>query len=301
MNKFVIYTIMVGKYGKVRQPLCLDERFDYVLFSNDFTEPTIGVWQVRPLPIPPEIAANDNKRLSRYPKTHPETMLAEYEVSLYMDANIQIADRWVYDRIVELAEQKVDYAGIKLLVSGRTCIYRHAYDMCMMRAEHDYNAIVEMHALYKEGFPEHFGLNENNIIFRCHNEKMKKVDELWWQWIVNYSYRDQFSYMYCLWKNNIPIQYFLPEGEDSHNSQHFVFTHHNGNPDVVKKKWISIGLMEKCRNKCRALHRERYCEQWVSLCKTPFPLIFLTLWGIGVTILNTPLLLIRKMKKGMHK
>ena len=153
---------MAGKYGEVRQPLVIDDRFDYVLFSNDFKETKIGVWQVRPIPIPPEIEATDNKRLSRYPKAHPETMLAEYDVSLYIDANIQIADQWVYDRIIELSQKGIEYAGVKLLLTNRDCIYRHSYDMCLRNLVHDYDAIQQMHELKKNNFPEHYGLNERS-------------------------------------------------------------------------------------------------------------------------------------------
>ena len=299
-KKYVIYTIITGKYNEVLQPLCTDDRFDYVLFSNDFKESQIGVWQIRNIPKPAEIEPSDNKRLSRYPKSHPETMLSEYKASLYMDANVQIADQWVYDRVVELSEKNVDYAGIKLIVSDRDDIYRHSYDICMVCAENDVNAIEEMHALYKDGYPEHYGLNENNIIFRKHTDKMKAVDELWWKWIVNYSFRDQFSFMYSLWKYNIPIVYFLPQGEDSRNSDHFKYIVHNTNPNVARNKWVRQGVLEKLRNKCRKLsdyHRERYCRQWVRICKMPHPKQALVVCGLFATIINIPLILINVIKK----
>lgn len=295
MKKFVIYTVMAGVYGDVHQPLCVDERFDYILFSNNFEDCNIGVWQVRRIPQPEEIAMGDNKRLSRYPKTHPETLLGEYEASLYVDANIQIADQWVYNRFVQLYEQNIEYAGIKLLLTGRDCVYRHSYDICMMRAEHDYNAIVEMHEMYTLGYPENQGINENGVIFRSHTERMKNADELWWNWIVNYSYRDQFSYMYCLWKYSVPIRYFLPDGEDVRNTAHFSYIPHNDLNQVAKKKWIKVGLLEKWRNKCRRRHYDRYCEHWVTLCKMPFPKVWLFLWGLIVLCVNLPEIIIQKI------
>lgn len=289
MNKYVIYTILTGGYEDVVQPLVIDDRFDYVLFSNDFDKEKVGIWKVRP--IPAVVDLSDNKRLSRYPKSHPETMLREYEASLYMDANIQIADKWVYERFFELREKNIELAGIKLVVTGRDDIYRHAYDICMMKAEHDMPAIRQMHELHKRGFPEHYGLNENNIIFRAHTENMQKADEEWWWWITNYSFRDQFSYMYCLWKYDIKREYFLPEGEDSHNSSHFNFIPHNDGDGVVKKKWLTPGFFEKKRNKCRNINKyqyDKYCEHWVRLCKMPCPRICLFLWGLIVYCMNIP-------------
>lgn len=271
---------MVGDYGSIHQPIAVDDRFDYILFSNDINQSNVGIWQVRSIP---EVVKNDNKRLSRYPKTHPETLLSEYDASLYIDANIQIADSWVYERIIECFEKNYDTAGIQLVLSGRDCIYRHAYDMCAIQVEHDYNAIRQCHAMMKRGFPEHFGLNENNIIYRTHNEKMKKVDEEWWWWITHYSFRDQFSYMFCFWKYNIERHLFLPAGEDSRNSKHFVLYQHNELENVSKTKWVHCGLFEWLRNQSRHQSKQnynKYCNQWITLCKANFPQLALFFWGI---------------------
>ena len=50
MNRSAIYTSVVGSYDDIRQPLIIDERFDYVLFTDNVTVDRIGVWQVRPIP-----------------------------------------------------------------------------------------------------------------------------------------------------------------------------------------------------------------------------------------------------------
>ena len=141
---FVVYTVLVGGYDEVLQPVVVDERFDYILFSNDFKESNIGIWRVRQIP---KVVMDDSKRLSRYPKTHPETMLSDYKASLYIDANIQILDQWVYDRFIELYNQGKEYAGIKLVLTGRDCIYEHSFDMCQNLLEHDYIAINQCHRL----------------------------------------------------------------------------------------------------------------------------------------------------------
>lgn len=288
---------MTGGYDKILQPLIVDDRFDYVLFSNDFGEKQIGVWQVSP--IPEAVSLKDNKRLSRYPKTHPETMLAEYETSLYIDANIQIVDQWVYDRYVELCLSGNIFAGIKLIDTGKDCIYEHSYDMCNNGIEHDYDAIKQCHALYKLGFPKHYGLNENNVIFRRHTREMKKADEEWWWWILNYSFRDQFSYMYCLWKYNIPIDYFLPIGEYCGNTAHFNRILHDNHDNVKKTKYVKMSVFEKARLKCRMLNErnnKRYLSHWLILMKMPYPQCFLMLWGIAISIINAPVKVYRMIK-----
>lgn len=286
---------MVGGYDDIVQPSIIDNRFDYILFSNDFEIEYVGVWIVRKIP---DVIKNDNKRLSRYPKTHPETLLSEYDFSLYIDANIQISNQWVYDRFVELAEKDVEFAGVKLVLTGRDCIYRHAYDICARRIAHDYETIVQMHELYKRGFPEHFGLNENNIIFRKRTEKMARADEEWWWWITNYSFRDQFSYMYCLWKHGIKIEYFLPIGWDARNNENFILYEHDDNKGVKSVKIVKRGLFECLRNGCRNISSpkyEYYCEKWVELCKAPNPKLSLFLLGIKACIVESPSLIKRAL------
>lgn len=288
MADFVIYTVLVGNYDDIMQPVVVDERFDYVLFSNDVKSENVGVWSVRRIP---DVIKNDNKRLSRYPKSHPETMLADYKASLYIDANIQIQDQWVYERFLELYNKQIEYAGVKLVLTGRDCIYDHAFDMCRWLVVHDYEAIKQCHKLYKLGFPRHFGLNENNIIFRKHTERMKETDEEWWDWILNNTCRDQLSYMYCIWKHKIPLNYFLPEGEDARNGSHFHLVNHDGQLVVIKTKIIKRGLFEKLRIKCMSYDTKNSLERWTRIYKSSVPVAYLYFDGIINIIRNIPHLL----------
>lgn len=275
---------MTGGYESIIQPECVDSRFDYVLFSNDFEESNIGIWQVRKIECD---LGKDNKRLSRYPKLHPETLLSDYEASLYIDANLSIFNSWVYDRFVELYNNKVVYSGIKLIESGRDCIYDHAFDMSIAGVVHDYDAIVQCHELYKRGFPRHYGLNENNVIFRLHTPEMKETDEEWWLWLTNYTPRDQFSYMYCLWHHNIPTKiYFLPEGEDTHAGNYFRFISHNKSEAVKNSKWVKKGLFEKLRNQSWNYNRDKYSDYWYKICKLSCPTMVLYIWGCYTIISN---------------
>lgn len=288
MKEFVVYTVLVGGYDDVLQPVVVDDRFDYILFSNDIKESSIGVWSIRQIP---NVIENDNKRLSRYPKTHPETMLSDYKASLYIDANIQILDQWVYDRFSELYNREIEYAGIKLVLTGRDCIYEHSFDMCQNLLEHDYIAIKQCHRLYELGFPRHYGLNENNVIFRIHTAKMQAADSEWWEWIVNYSSRDQFSYMYCLWKHNVELNYFLPEGEDTRTSDHFRLVDHDGRANVIKTKVIKRSFIEKLRIKSKSFHPEKHRNRWVTFCESPHPVTSLYFDGVITIISSIPRLL----------
>lgn len=285
MKKFVIYSVLVGNYDDILQPLVVDDRFDYVLFSNDINENYKGVWEIKNIP---EVVKNDNKRLSRYPKTHPETMLSEYMASLYIDANIQIMDTWVYDRCIELYNKNIDFAGIKLVLTGRDCIYEHAFDMCQNYYDHDYSVIKQCREMYKAGFPQHFGLNENNVIFRIHTQRMKETDEEWWNWILNHSFRDQFSYMFCIWKHGIPLNYILPEGEDTRNGSHFRLVNHDGRKSVAKVKVVKRSAIEKLRIRSKSFNVQKSVKQWENQYKSSCPVFRLYFDGFLSILTNLP-------------
>ena len=141
------------------------------------------------------------------------------------------------------------------------------------------------------GFPRHFGLNENNVIFRAHTAKMQAADAEWWDWIVNYSSRDQFSYMYCLWKHKVELNYFLPEGEDTRTSDHFRLVDHDGRTVVIKTKVIKRSLIEKLRIKSKSFDPERHKKRWLAFCESPHPVTSLYLDGVITIFANFPRLL----------
>ena len=89
--------------------------------------------------------------------------------------------------------------------------------------------------LYREeGFPEHYGLNETNIMYRNHkSDKIISIMEEWWKFIENYSKRDQLSLSYVLWKNNMQLNY-LTDTNIRLDTKNFEIFHHN------KNKIISI-------------------------------------------------------------
>ena len=58
-----------------------------------------------------------------------------------------------------------------------------------------------------EGFPQNYGLPENNIIYRKHNKaEIISIMNDWWYMLEHYSRRDQLSLPYVLWKHNIKCE-----------------------------------------------------------------------------------------------
>ena len=220
MNRYVIYSAMVGGYDQLLQPLAIDDRFDFVLFTNEVAEPTVGVWQIRPI----EYQNEDNTRICRYVKTHPQDLLPEYEASVWMDMNVIIKTSYLYERVTRLLEDGIEVSSMCHPV--RDCIYDEAFAVMHMMVEHESIVLKWCRRLRKENYPVNNGLCETNVMYRKHSERISDVDAYWWECIEGNSRRDQLSFNYVLWKKNVPCHYLLGEGKCVRNTKHFGIEKH---------------------------------------------------------------------------
>ena len=195
MKKLVIYTCVTGAYDAVPQPGAVDSRCDYVCFvpSGD-VRPEVGeAWQVREFDCPPLSAV----LRSRYPKLHPADLLQDYECSLWMDANVSIADAAFYDLVFSLVESGSVWSGI--VHPERDCAYDEAL-ACLRGGKSSLRPMLRaVNFLRRRGLPRHAGLWENNVILRRHAEpSVVQADRLWWDLLVSVAPRDQILLPLCL-------------------------------------------------------------------------------------------------------
>ena len=271
-KKYVIYTAMVGGYDEIMQPVVIDDRFDYILFSNDIKEDRVGVWQVRPI----AYTNPDNTRICRYVKTHPEELLPGYDASVWMDSNIRIMTSAVYERIVELYESGSLIASINH--PERDCIYDEAFEVMYIRYEQEHVVVDWCHKLRQEGYPKHNGLYETGVMFRAHtNEKIQAVDAMWWNCIEKCSKRDQLSFNYVLWKLGVKCHYFLDELLNTRNSADFSIVMHKNESKKVymydHNEWLLKYAYKKAYKKDIVKLRYEWCY---GRC---FPYLWISIFG----------------------
>jgi hypothetical protein len=208
----VIYTCLVGGYDILRQSHCVYEDFDYICFSNDIPEVNIGIWKIRKIPYDHP----DKTRLSRYVKLKPHTVLSEYKYSLWIDANIDIVNEDIRIRIEELIASNSKIAQLQHVT--RDCIYDDI-TACIRLANENMHMLYKQYKFLKaEDYPTHYGLFENNVIYRQHNDKLvMKISENWWELYMKFSKRDQLSLCYIYWKFDFMPDLLLPERINARN------------------------------------------------------------------------------------
>ncbi|MDR0913024.1 MAG: glycosyltransferase [Methanobrevibacter sp.] len=198
-NKLVIYTAIIGKYDDLKEPYIINPDFDYICFTDN-KELKSDIWEI--IVIDKKNLQNqdlDNTKIARMFKTLPHKYLSKYNYSLWIDAGFRIIGS--VEKYINTYLKNGKILGIKH--SNRNCIYDEAKKVVDIKKE-DKKIVNDVIKRYKsKNYPKNNGLIESGILFRKHNDKqIIKLDEEWWNEILNFSKRDQLSFDYVMWKNN---------------------------------------------------------------------------------------------------
>ncbi len=237
MNKTVIYTAIFGDKDNLIEPEFVPENCDFVCFTDqDFQS---SIWQVKKV----EPKFEDPVRNARMYKILPHKFLSEYEYSVWVDGNLVV--KGDINKLINKYLQKNNLAifdhnqhtkrwkklfWVKNTEDCRDCIYDE-YEYLLDRYEKlgiykdDPELMKKQIEKYKkENYPENNGLAVTMIILRKHNEKdITKTMENWWSEIKNHSRRDQLSFNFVAWKNNLSFIYMKG---DSRRNKYFLHKQH---------------------------------------------------------------------------
>lgn len=238
-NEIVVYTVIFKNYDVLHAPQIVDKKVDYICITDHFFLAPYP-WKLIIIKSP----GNDNTRLNRFLKINTHLIFKDYKKSLYIDGNVIINCF-----ISEFADLHINNFSMKLIRHPfRNCIYTEAPE-CIRKLKDDSDIISKQMNKYRaEGFPEYFGLSENNILLRNHNDsELIEVMTSWWQEVNNKSKRDQLSFFYSIWKNKYPVTYYdFPISIRTKNHKldphysFFVIRHMFGNRTRFKRMIIII-------------------------------------------------------------
>jgi len=231
-NKFVVYTALFGNYDDLIDPKEDYNGCDFVCFT-DQKHLNSDIWEIR---IIEDIDLPLNMMNRRY-KILSHLFLSEYDQSLYVDTNISIIGN-PFD-LVKKHLNKYNFVMPKHF--ERDCIYQESQE-CLIDGKSKFNETIKQMKSYKnEGYPLNFGLGENNIILRKHNEAtIIRIMNDWWDEINTRTKRDQLSLGYVLWKNNLKFIYMSESARNNNN--YFKYVQHNKFKQVTLKNRLKSSL-----------------------------------------------------------
>ena len=207
MNKKILYTTVFGNYDDVIEPK-LQNSWDWKCFSE---ENSLSLY-------------TDNNRNAKRFKVLPHRYFQDYEYSIFIDGNMLVVGN--IDELVEkyLSDSNVaffDHSQNQL--DPRDCIYEESSTILQLGIKNGGNykdnpeLIAKQMTKYQtEGYPEHNGLVVQMEVLRRHNET-DVVDSMEDQWVeLKYnSKREQLSFNYIAWKNNLKFGYIQGDSRDN--------------------------------------------------------------------------------------
>ncbi len=202
MKKGIVFTCITGNYDSLIDHKYINPDWDYVCFTDDLSirNDKNKSWKLKKL----VFTKLDDARNQRWHKLHPHILFPQYEYSLYVDGNVIIRSRKFFNLIYDLTKKNIKIAiGLH---PERNSLYEEAEEC--IRIGKDLKEVIEkqIKIIKKDKFPKDFGMFENNVMLRKHNDRqIIKLMTDWWWWIENYSRRDQLSLTYVAWKNKVKI------------------------------------------------------------------------------------------------
>ena len=162
---------------------------------------------------------------NRWFKMHPHELFSQYEYSLYIDGSVLVvAD--VLPLVLKMIKED-NFLGIHTH-SNRKYLQTEAKAIIKLKPYIDQERLKEQLKEYKEnGYNDNLPLLEATIILRKHNDnKCIKVMEDWWKEFLRWIPRDQISFPYVLWKNDITIDDITILGRNEFLNPRFIINGH---------------------------------------------------------------------------
>jgi len=213
----IVYTSVYGNYDNLKsQP---DIGADYICFTDN---PNLKseTWDIRYEPIyehlHPRLRAKFHKLICPF-----DTL------SLYIDGSIEIVNPNIID---ELSNFLHNGWATYIHPSGRDCIKSELAESLPMEKYQDQPIKEQVDYYFSQGFPEHYGLWACGVMLRD-----GKFDDFGSKWMLEnlaWTYQDQISLPYLLWKENFKMDSIILDQYACFNGGDVLFNilghNHNG-------------------------------------------------------------------------
>ena len=237
-NRVAVFSAITNGYDTLKLPEHLDPDFDYVLFTDSPASDT-GIWEIRPI----VSFHSDRTRAARFVKTHPHTLLQEYDVAVWIDSNIMILG-------------DIDHLIREVMASGaalgaiphpsRETVYEEVVS-CSNRGKDEISVMEEQIEKYRGESFSHSDLIESNfLVFNLRHEKIKSFLDAWWREIDLHSRRDQLSLNYALFRTGAGWHRLTERPNSIRNHPEFAFVPHDqgAGPSVRLEEAVQAGSID---------------------------------------------------------
>lgn len=193
MSKLVVYTAIMGRNGdQLRRPVNVstDCDADFVCFSDVITRPADRWRVVKPV----WSHSTCSRRTARYHKINSHLLFPEAECSIWLDGTHQLTQS--PEPLISSYLANHDFATFKH--QQRNTVSAEVSACVRLRKEKSSVLAKQLNRYIRDGFLDKTGLFETGMLIRRHSDKVKRINELWWEEIKKGSFRDQVSLPYVV-------------------------------------------------------------------------------------------------------
>lgn len=201
MGKIAVYTFMQEGGQMPAQPYNASvwkaKGFDFICFvtkKGDMPD-YCGAWYIDELPISWE----DRLLNAVIPKINPQSVLEDYEYSLWLDGDVAITGDAIYEHCLEMQQRGVVYADLEH--TSIRSVYSYAWKVWRQGLEPFKVVWNAVSFLISKGILPGAGFHDTSVMFRAHeNEAVLEFDRWWWECLLLRagSHYDQLMHIFAL-------------------------------------------------------------------------------------------------------
>ena len=238
-NRIAIITAIYGNYDNIKEHnIQSKDSVDWYCFTNNNNMKS-KTWNIINTPyhinnkeLKNSIYKNSNSKdkkteymmAAKYYKikSHKIDILKNYDYIVWIDGSIFLQNNFI-NNIISLINK--NYQLINFKHSMRNNIKDETIVSKKMLKYKNQDLDYQYKTYIKEGFQDNIGLFENTIIIRKNNSNIEKLFDEWWIHNLKYSYQDQISYPFVLWKNKINPDYII--NDNVFNNKDYSYVDHS--------------------------------------------------------------------------
>ena len=142
-------------------------------------------------------------------KNHEIDILQKYDYIIWIDGSITLRPNFINNVLKNIIDNDYELASFKH--SERNNINDEVKLSLTMDKYKTQDLKTQYQDYLQDGFNDKIGLFENTIIIRKKTERINNIFDMWWIHNLRYSYQDQISFPYVLWKLNENPDYIIQE------------------------------------------------------------------------------------------
>jgi hypothetical protein len=141
-------------------------------------------------------------------KTHEIDILKKYDYFIWTDGSLYLRDHFI-ENVQSLINKGNELIHFKHSV--RTNISDEVEVSIKMKKYASQNILEQQQVYVSDGFKDDVGLFENTAFIRKNDEKRNRLFDEWWLHNIKYSFQDQISYPYVIWKTDTFPDYVIQQ------------------------------------------------------------------------------------------